>query len=94
MELLDEWVMWNLVLVRLETVLVLVQYSCTVCVKRTMCSEIILSHPTILLGDEARVETCLSLFGDSGNHIARKVHSLCPMYHRIGNRLGRIQWNS
>jgi hypothetical protein len=26
MELLGEWVMWNLVLVRLETVLVLVQY--------------------------------------------------------------------
>jgi hypothetical protein len=45
MELLDEWVMWNLVLVRLETVLVLVQYSCTVCVKRTIGSEIVLDTP-------------------------------------------------
>jgi hypothetical protein len=42
MELLSEWVMWNLVLVRLETVLVLVQYRCIVCAERTMGSEIIL----------------------------------------------------
>jgi hypothetical protein len=31
MELLGEWVMWNLVSVRLETVLVSVQHRCTVC---------------------------------------------------------------
>jgi hypothetical protein len=41
MELLGEWVMSNLVLVRLETVLVLVQYRCTVCAKHTIGSEII-----------------------------------------------------
>jgi hypothetical protein len=34
MELLGEWVMWNLVLVRLETVLVSVQYRCTVLAER------------------------------------------------------------
>jgi hypothetical protein len=38
---LELWLMWNLVLVRLETVLVLVQDRCTVCAKRTIGSEII-----------------------------------------------------
>jgi hypothetical protein len=42
MELLDEWVMWNLVLVYLETVLVSVQYRCMVCAECTIGSEIIL----------------------------------------------------
>jgi hypothetical protein len=37
--------MWNLVLVRLETVLVLVQDRCMVCTKRTIGSEIILDAP-------------------------------------------------
>jgi hypothetical protein len=41
MELLGEWVMWNLVLVRLETVLVLVRYRCTVYAKRTKGLEMI-----------------------------------------------------
>jgi hypothetical protein len=36
------WVMWNLVLVHLETVLVLVQDRCMVCAKCTIGSEIIL----------------------------------------------------
>jgi hypothetical protein len=45
MELLREWVMWNLILVHLETVLVSVQYRCTVCAKRTLGSEIILDEP-------------------------------------------------
>jgi hypothetical protein len=39
------WVMWNLVSVRLETVLVTVQDRCTVCTKRTIGSEIILDAP-------------------------------------------------
>jgi hypothetical protein len=42
MEVLDELVMWNLVLVRLETVLVSVQYRCTVFTECTIGSEIIL----------------------------------------------------
>jgi hypothetical protein len=29
------------------------------------------THPMILLGDEAQVEACLSLFGDSANLDAR-----------------------
>jgi hypothetical protein len=42
MEVLDEWVMWNLVLVCLDTVLVSVQYRYTVCTECTIGSEIIL----------------------------------------------------
>jgi hypothetical protein len=38
------WVMWNLVLVRLETVLVSVQDRCTVGTKRTIGLEIILDR--------------------------------------------------
>jgi hypothetical protein len=45
MELLGEWVMWNLVLVRLKTVLLSVQYRCTICVECTIDSEIILDAP-------------------------------------------------
>jgi hypothetical protein len=37
--------MWNLVLVRLEMVLVLVHDSCTVCAKHTICSEIVMDAP-------------------------------------------------
>jgi hypothetical protein len=42
MEVLDEWVMWNLVSVRLEIVLVSVQYRCMVCAEFTIGSKIIL----------------------------------------------------
>jgi hypothetical protein len=64
MDLLSEWVMWNLDSVHLETMLVSLQYRCPVCVKHTIGSE---DEPTILLGDEAQVEACLSPFGDSAN---------------------------
>jgi hypothetical protein len=36
------WVVWNLILVRLETVLVLVQDRCTVCTEHTIGIEIVL----------------------------------------------------
>ena len=39
------WDMWNLILVRLETQLVLVQDRCTVCTTCTICSVIILDAP-------------------------------------------------
>jgi hypothetical protein len=39
------WVLWNLVLDRLDKELVSVQDRCTVCVKRTIGSEIILDAP-------------------------------------------------
>jgi hypothetical protein len=94
MELLSEWVIWNLILVHLETVFVSVQYRCTVCAKQTIGSEIVLDAPTILLGDEPQVEACLSPFGDCGKHIALKVRGLCRMYHRLRNHLGRTRWNS
>jgi hypothetical protein len=42
MELLGEWVKWNIISIRLETVLVSVQYRCTVCAERTTDSEIVL----------------------------------------------------
>jgi hypothetical protein len=45
MELLGEWIMWNLISVCLETVLVSVQYRCTVCTECTVGSEIILDAP-------------------------------------------------
>jgi hypothetical protein len=45
MELLGEWVKWNLDSVHLETVLVSVQYRCMVCTERTTGSEIILDAP-------------------------------------------------
>jgi hypothetical protein len=35
---LSEWVMWNLILVRLETVFVSVQYRCMVCAEHTIDS--------------------------------------------------------
>jgi predicted alpha/beta hydrolase len=45
MELLGEWVMWNLVSIHLEIVLVSVQYWCMVCVKRIIGLEIVLDAP-------------------------------------------------
>jgi hypothetical protein len=45
MELLGEWVTWNLVLVRLETVLLPLQYRWKVCTECTIGSEFILDVP-------------------------------------------------
>jgi hypothetical protein len=67
MELLGEWVMWNLISVCLEIVLLSVQYRCTVCAEGTIGSKIVLVHPMILLGDEGQVEARLSPFRDSAN---------------------------
>jgi hypothetical protein len=41
------WVLWNLVLVRLEMELMSVQDSVTVCTKRTIGSEIVLDTPDV-----------------------------------------------
>jgi hypothetical protein len=57
--------MWNLVLVRLEIVLVTVQDRCTVCAKRTIGQKLYWTQPVTLLGDEAQVEARFSPFGDS-----------------------------
>jgi hypothetical protein len=45
MELLGEWVMWNLVSVHLETMSVSLQYRCTICAERTKGSKIVLDAP-------------------------------------------------
>ena len=45
MELLGEWVMSNLISIRLEMVLVSEQDRCTVCAKHTIGLEIILDAP-------------------------------------------------
>jgi hypothetical protein len=45
MELLGEWVTWNLVSVRFETVLLPLQYRWRVCAERTIGSEFILDVP-------------------------------------------------
>jgi hypothetical protein len=59
--------MWNLVSVRLETVLVSVQDRCTICTKRSIGSEIVLDTTMVLQGNEAQVEARFSLFGYSAN---------------------------
>ena len=61
------WVMSNLVSVRLETVLLLVQDRCTVCAKRTIGPKIVLDALDGILGDEAQVVTHFGLFGGSAN---------------------------
>ena len=61
------WVMCNLILVYLETVLGSLQYSCTLCVERTIGLEIGWNAPDELLGDAGLVETCFDPFGDSAS---------------------------
>ena len=52
--------------------MVLVQGRCTVCAKRTIRSEkSFWTHPMVLLGDEAQVESCFDPFGDSVSISAR-----------------------
>ena len=65
------WVLWNLVLDRLETVLVSVEDRCMVCAKRTTGSDIVFNAPMVLLGDEAQLEACFSPCGDSASLDAR-----------------------
>jgi hypothetical protein len=57
----------EIVLVRLEIVLVSVQDRCTVCAKYTIASEIVLAHRVVLLGDEAQMEARFGPFGYSAN---------------------------
>ena len=56
---------WKLVSVLSEIVLILMEDRCTVCVERTIGSEIILDAPIELLGDMGHVEPHFFLFGDS-----------------------------
>jgi len=63
--------MWNLISVRLETVLLSVQDRCMVCAKRTIGSEIVLDTMLVLLCVEAQVDARFILFGDSAKLDAR-----------------------
>ena len=63
--------MWNLVSIRLEIVLVLVQDRCTVYARRTMGSKIVLDTMMVLLCIEAQVDARFGLFGDSASVVAR-----------------------
>ena len=65
------WVLWILVLDRLETVLVSVEDRFMVCAKHTTGSDIVFNAPMALLGDEAQVEAHFSPCGDSANLDAR-----------------------
>jgi hypothetical protein len=49
-------------------------------------------HQLELLGDQAQVEGCFGLFGDSGN--LNEVSGLHQMYHWLRNHFGRTRWNS
>jgi hypothetical protein len=57
------WVIWNLILVRLEIVLVSAQYRCTVCTECTIGSEV--------LGDVGHMESRFDTFGDRASAGAR-----------------------
>ena len=59
--------MWNLVSVRLETVLLSVQERSTVCAKGTKGKETFWTHPMVLLGDEDEVEARFGPIGESAN---------------------------
>jgi hypothetical protein len=78
--------MWNLISNRLEIMLASVQDRCMVCAKRTIGSEIVLTHPMVLLGYEAQVDACFGSFVDSANLDARYVHGLHRTYHMLRNR--------
>jgi hypothetical protein len=56
---------WNLVSVRLDTGLILIQDRCTVCTECTVSSEIILDALMDLLGDVGHVESLFGPFIDS-----------------------------
>ena len=65
------WVLWNLASFHFETVLVSVQDRCMVCARRTIGSEIVLTHSMVPLGDEAQVEARFGPFKPSANLDAR-----------------------
>jgi hypothetical protein len=48
----------------------------------------------VLIGHEAQVVTCFSLFGDSANLDARQVHGLRQTYHKRENHFIHTRWYS
>ena len=62
---------WKLVLVHWEIVLILTQDRCMACARRTMAQNLFWTHSMVPLGDEAQVEACFGLCGDSANVVTR-----------------------
>jgi hypothetical protein len=77
-------VIWNLVLVGLETVLVSVNDRYMICAKCTTQKSFWM-QPMVVLGDEAQVEAHFGPLGDSDILDAREVHGLRRTYHRLRN---------
>ena len=65
------WVKWNLNSFLMKIVLVSVQDRCMVCAICSIGLQIVLDPPLVPLDDEAQVEACFALFGDSANLDAR-----------------------
>ena len=61
------WVLLNLVLDRLDIVLVSVEDRCMVCAKRCIGLDIVFNATMVQLGDKAQVEAPFSPFRDSAN---------------------------
>ena len=85
---------WKLVSIHLEIVLILTHDRCTVCVERTIGSEIILDAHDGTPTDVVHVESHFFQFGGSVSVGARKVHTLRQTYHQLRNRVGRTRWYS
>jgi hypothetical protein len=88
------WVVWNLVLDHLLTVLVSAQDTSTVCTEHTIGIEIVLDALDGLLGYEAQVEAQFRPFGDSATLDARLGNDLRQTYRRLRNSIGGTRWNS
>ena len=43
----------------------------------------------VLQGDEAQVDVCFYMYGDSANLDAREVNGLFQTYHMLRNHFGR-----
>jgi hypothetical protein len=65
MILLGDEAQGKLVSVHLEVVLILTQDRCTVCIERTIGSELFWTQLMELLGDLGHVKCCYGPFGDS-----------------------------
>jgi hypothetical protein len=94
MVLLSDEGLVELCSVRLETVLILTQDRCTVCIECTIGSQIVFDTPNGLVSDMGRAESRFSPFGDSVSVSAREVHGLHRTYHRHRNYFGRTRWDS
>jgi hypothetical protein len=60
-------VMWNLVMVRLETLFVSVQDRSRFAPKVPSAHKLFWKHPMVPISDESQVEACLGPFGNSDN---------------------------